>query len=66
LDAYWTTSVKAWDAAAGILLVEEAGGIVSNLQGGPFDLDNPEFIAAATPELHAELLETLRRAEGAA
>jgi myo-inositol-1(or 4)-monophosphatase len=66
LDAYWTTSVKAWDAAAGILLVEEAGGVVTNLEGGPFDLDNPEFIAAATPELHAELMETLRRATGAA
>lgn len=66
LDAYWTTSVKAWDAAAGILLVEEAGGVVSNLQGGPFDLDNPEFIAAATPELHAELLEILGSSGGAA
>ena len=55
LDGYWATSVKTWDVAAGILILQEAGGTVTHLDGGPFDLDDPRFIAAAQPELHAEL-----------
>lgn len=62
LDAYWTTCVKSWDAAAGVLLVQEAGGVVSNLTGGPFDLENPEFVAAASPQLHRALVEVIRTA----
>lgn len=62
LDAYWTTCVKSWDAAAGILLVEEAGGHVSNLAGDSFDLENPEFIASATSELGRELGQVIRSA----
>ena len=59
LDAYWATSVKSWDVAAGVLLVREAGGIVSSLDGGPLDLDHPRFASAATADLHGQLLETL-------
>ena len=59
LDAYWATSVKAWDVAAGVLLVEEAGGFVTGFDGGAFDLDAPKTTAAATPQLHASLVEVL-------
>ena len=62
LDAYWASSVKTWDVAAGVLLVQRAGGILTALDGGTFDLDHPAFLAAATPELHAQLLETIARA----
>lgn len=55
LDAYWATSTKAWDVAAGILLVTEAGGRLSNLQGQRFCLSRPDFIVAATSELSREL-----------
>ena len=61
LDAYWASSVKIWDVAAGLLLVERAGGVVTGLDGGPVDLDRPAFAAAATPQLHARLIETLDR-----
>jgi myo-inositol-1(or 4)-monophosphatase len=54
-DAYWSSSTKIWDVAAGLLIVQEAGGVVSNRQGGPLQLDPPHFITAATPELAAEL-----------
>ena len=54
-DAYWSSSTKIWDVAAGLLLVEEAGGMVSSRQGGPLVLDPPHFLTASTPELHAEL-----------
>ncbi|MBI3839596.1 MAG: inositol monophosphatase [Planctomycetia bacterium] len=51
LDAFWAMSTKAWDVAAGVLLVLEAGGVVSRLDGGPFALDLPHPVAGATPEL---------------
>ena len=58
-DAYWSSSAKIWDVAAGLLLVEEAGGVVRNRQGGPLLLDPPHFMSAATPELEAELTTAL-------
>lgn len=58
LDGYWATSVKAWDVAAGFLLVQEAGGQVTDLRGQAADLCDPQFIAAA-PGLHGQLQETL-------
>ena len=55
LDAYWAMSTSAWDIAAGALLVTEAGGTVSDVHGGPFDLSRPHPLAAATPELRDAL-----------
>ena len=58
LDAFWVRAIASWDVAAGLLLVAEAGGAVGPFAGGatgPIDLDRPAFIAAATPELLAEL-----------
>jgi myo-inositol-1(or 4)-monophosphatase len=43
--------------AAGLLLAEEAGAIVTDTQGRPWLLDSPAFVIAATPSLHQELLE---------
>jgi myo-inositol-1(or 4)-monophosphatase len=62
-DAYWALSTKAWDIAAGVLLVEEAGGTVTGIDGRPLDVYQGHFAAAATSELHAELLALLGRAE---
>ncbi len=55
LDGYWATSVKAWDIAAGALIVQEAGGTVCDLQGGPLDLWNPRFIAANNDTLRTQI-----------
>jgi myo-inositol-1(or 4)-monophosphatase len=46
LDGYWELRLGSWDAAAGALLVEEAGGRISNLEGGPLDLDAPSIVAS--------------------
>lgn len=54
-DGYWSKSTKIWDIAAGCLLVTEAGGLITAFGGGPLDLNRPEFIAAATPQLHDQL-----------
>ncbi len=60
LDAFWATHIHPWDVAAGVLLIREAGGVVTARDGGEFDLWNPHFVAAAGPQLHAELLSALR------
>jgi myo-inositol-1(or 4)-monophosphatase len=61
LDAYWATSVKIWDIAAGMLILQEAGGVMTSLSGGAIDFDRPYFAAAATPALHQDLLTVLGR-----
>jgi myo-inositol-1(or 4)-monophosphatase len=61
-DAYWSTSTKVWDIAAGALMVSEAGGYLTSRAGGQFVLEPPHFLAAATPELHRELSDALAHA----
>jgi myo-inositol-1(or 4)-monophosphatase len=62
LDAFWALSTKAWDVAAGVLLVEEAGGVVTQLDGRTFSLDEPHPVASASNALHQEFLRLLQRA----
>lgn len=54
-DAYWEFNLNSWDTAAGVLLVEEAGGKVTNFTGGPFHIDSREVLGSNTL-LHDELL----------
>jgi myo-inositol-1(or 4)-monophosphatase len=54
-DAYWEFNLNPWDTAAGVLLVQEAGGTVTNFSGGPFNIDNREVLGSNTL-LHQELL----------
>lgn len=63
LDAFWATKIQPWDVAAGVLLVREAGGVVTGRGGGEFDVWHPHFLAAAGPQLHETLLEILGRGE---
>jgi myo-inositol-1(or 4)-monophosphatase len=62
LDGFWERELKPWDTAAGYLLVEEAGGRVSDLAGGAWDPYRPEILATNTL-LHRKLLELLGRAD---
>ncbi|MFP6676927.1 MAG: inositol monophosphatase family protein [Pirellulaceae bacterium] len=62
LDGYWATSVKSWDIAAGAVIVREAGGTVTNVDGRPLDLNHPTLLAASSEKLHRELLRSLRQA----
>jgi myo-inositol-1(or 4)-monophosphatase len=61
LDAYWEREIKPWDMAAGMILVREAGGFVSDCDGGDsmFAKGN---IAAGNEAVHKELLQVLREA----
>lgn len=59
LTGYWEVKLRPWDVAAGILLVEEAGGKVSGLDGGPLKLDDYVSIVASNSLIHRELTEDL-------
>lgn len=51
LDGYYASSVQIWDVAAGIVLVEEAGGVVRGYSMRPFDVDQPTVVATSTMPL---------------
>jgi len=58
LDAYWEQSAKSWDVAAGALLVEEAGGRVTDGRGRPLDLSQPTILAT-NGHIHQRLVAAL-------
>jgi myo-inositol-1(or 4)-monophosphatase len=64
LDAYWERNLAAWDMAAGLLLVREAGGFVGNLDGGDDILDKGEIIAG-NEIMQRDLLALIRQAHRA-
>ena len=45
-DGFWEFNLNPWDTAAGVLIVEEAGGRVSRFDGAPFELDSRETLAS--------------------
>jgi myo-inositol-1(or 4)-monophosphatase len=58
LDAYWEYHLQPWDIAAGALLVREAGGALTRVDGGAWDLRHGDLVAAGptlAPVLQAEL-----------
>jgi myo-inositol-1(or 4)-monophosphatase len=58
-DGFWELKLHPWDVAAGVLLVEEAGGRVTRFGGEPFDVFDSELVAAG-PSLIGSLQEVLR------
>lgn len=58
LDAYFHVALSAWDMAAGVALIQCAGGQVSDLAGAPWHLGQRQIVAAG-PALHPVLLATL-------
>lgn len=59
LDLYWATTVKSWDVAAGYLILQQAGGCMTDVSGAPLDLDRPRFVAAASDKLNQATLRLL-------
>ena len=57
-DGYWEIKIAPWDIAAGILITEEAGGVVTNLQGGPLNIFEGEIVAS-NGKIHKELLKEI-------
>jgi myo-inositol-1(or 4)-monophosphatase len=59
-DAFWERRLSAWDIAAGVLLVEEAGGKVTDFIGNPLDLEAGQLLAS-NGVLHPLLLNNMSR-----
>ena len=57
-DGFWEQSLKPWDMAAGALIVLEAGGHVTGIDGRPFDLRGGHILAA-NPRLHPAMLHSI-------
>lgn len=58
-DAYYEFGIHIWDIAAGCMIIREAGGVVIDPSGGPLEPKSRRVLAAATPELAAELSKVL-------
>ena len=59
LDGFWEFGLKPWDVAAGSLLVEEAGGKMTNMDGTPFDIAGAQMLATNS-RIHTEMAKVLR------
>ncbi|HEV8584372.1 MAG TPA: inositol monophosphatase family protein [Methylomirabilota bacterium] len=62
-DGFWELSLGPWDVAAGGLLVEEAGGTLTGIDGGPMDVDAPTLVAS-NGAIHQEILSVLKEVRG--
>ena len=60
IDAFWSTSLSPWDKAAGVVLVQEAGGTISACGGGPFDLHVRDVLATGQGSMRPLLIEALK------
>ena len=59
-DGYWEMKLKPWDMAAGVVMVREAGGIVSDFSGDELDLFGQEMVAS-NGLIHTDMLDILSR-----
>jgi myo-inositol-1(or 4)-monophosphatase len=59
-DGFWEISLKPWDVAAGLLLIEEAGGRVTDLFGNPFDHRTPDVVGS-NGLIHSDMLKILEK-----
>lgn len=60
-DGFWEEKLFAWDVAAGVLLVKEAGGMVSDFSGNPIDIYKPKETLASNGLIHNAMIEILQR-----
>jgi len=58
LDGFWEQDLHPWDTAAGIVIVEEAGGKVTTFEGKPYS-PFQKTIVAANPLIHDEMIKVL-------
>lgn len=58
-DGMWERGPQAWDMAAGVLLIQEAGGVVTDITGGPWRVDGQNLLVS-NGRIHAQMLEILQ------
>ncbi len=60
LDGFWEIRLNAWDVAAGALVAQEAGALVTDVRDDPDFITKPQSILAANPALHTKMLGILK------
>jgi myo-inositol-1(or 4)-monophosphatase len=60
VDGFWEERLQPWDMMAGVVMIEEAGGLMTRFDGSPVGLSADEMVAAG-PALHAAMLQVLRQ-----
>jgi myo-inositol-1(or 4)-monophosphatase len=60
LDGFWEFGLSPWDIAAGTLMIQEAGGFVTDLDGNSNYLKTGDLVAG-TPKVHAPLLQIVQK-----
>jgi len=58
-DGFWELALNPWDVAAGGLICEEAGALVTTVENGDDYISSPQSILASAPGIHARMLEVL-------
>jgi myo-inositol-1(or 4)-monophosphatase len=59
LDGFWEIGLSPWDMAAGVLMIQEAGGLVGDLQGEDRYMERGDIVAG-NPKIFAQLLQVIR------
>ena len=59
LDGFWEIGLNTWDMAAGVLLIQEAGGLSSDFLGGHDYLESGNLVAGS-PKVFTDILKTIR------
>lgn len=59
-EAYYEMNLKPWDVSAGIIILSEAGGTVSNIDGDEYDLFKDKYIVASNGKIHSQLIKILK------
>ncbi len=58
-EGYYEMNLKSWDVSAGVLILTEAGGIVSNISGGEYNLFEDKYLVASNGKIHDEFIKNL-------
>ena len=60
-DGFWELKLKPWDTAAGLLILREAGGLATRLDGSPYDIHQPEILAS-NGKIHEQMRKVVEKA----
>jgi myo-inositol-1(or 4)-monophosphatase len=61
-DGFWELKLSPWDTAAGLLILREAEGVATRLDGSPYDIRQPDILAS-NGRIHEQMMEVIRRAQ---
>ena len=59
VDSYWEFDIKPWDTTAGVLIVQEAGGIITKMDGTKYSIHHPQILAT-NGKIHSKMLKVTK------